>query len=157
MSQENVDIVRRFNEPSEGDNLVPVIRGAVEQLGPDATPEAILAWWVEHPGWRYAHPDIEWDISATGAVGAAIRSPRELAAWWADWIEVWDSYIYRMLSYRDLGDWVLTPTQIRAHGRDGITVEMDVFQMWQVRDGKVVALRAFLSEREALEAVGLRD
>jgi ketosteroid isomerase-like protein len=46
---------------------------------------------------------------------------------------------------------------IRAHGRDGITVEMDVFQMWQVRDGKVVALRAFLSEREALEAVGLRD
>jgi hypothetical protein len=157
MSQENVEIVRGFNQPREGDDLVPVIREALEQLGPDPTAEAVLALWDEDPGWRYAHPDIEWDISATGAVGSAIHGPLEVAAWWADWVDVWDSYIYRMLAYRDLGDWVLTPTQLRAHGRDGITVEMEIFQIWRVRDGKIAVLRAFLTEPEALEAAGLSE
>ena len=157
MSQENVEIVRGFNQPREGDDLVPAIRESVEQLGPDPTVEAVLALWDEDPGWRYAHPDIEWDISGTGAVGAAIHGPLEVAAWWADWVDVWDSYIYRMLAYRDLGDWVLTPTQIRASGRDGITVEMEIFQIWRVRDGKIAVLRAFLTEPEAVEAAGLSE
>jgi hypothetical protein len=60
-----------------------------------------------------------------------------------------------MVEYRDLGDWVLAPTEIRARGAGGIPVEMRVFQLFGVRDGKVSALRAFLSEREALEAAGL--
>ena len=157
MSQENVEVVRGFNAPREGENLIPVVREALERLGPDPAPEAILALWGEDPGWRYAHPDIEWDLRATGAVGSAARGPREVGAWWAEWVEVWESYVYRMRDYRDLGDWVLTPTEIRARAREGITAAMDVFQLWQVRDGKVAVLRAFLSEPEALQAVGLRE
>jgi hypothetical protein len=34
---------------------------------------------------------------------------------------------------------------------------MRVFQLFGVRDGKVCALRAFLSERDALAAAGLRE
>jgi ketosteroid isomerase-like protein len=77
--------------------------------------------------------------------------------WWAEWAGVWESYVYRNSAYRDLGDWVLTPTDVRARGRGGIPVEMRVLQLWQVRDGKVAALRVFLSEREALEALGLSE
>jgi hypothetical protein len=111
MSQQNVEIVRRFNEPTEGDSLVPAIREGVEQLGPDPTPEAALAWWGEPSGWRYS----------------------------------------------DLRDWVLTLTRIPAHGRDGTTVGMEIFQIWRVRDGKIAVPRAFLTEPQALEAAGLSE
>ena len=75
--------------------------------------------------------------------------------WWADWVDVWESYIYRQLEYRDLGDWILVPAEIRARGRQGVAVEMRTFQLYQVREGKVAVYRVFLSEREALKAVGL--
>jgi ketosteroid isomerase-like protein len=157
MSQENVEIVRRFNAAHEQENLIPLIRAAVERVGPDPTPEAVMEVWGEDPGWRYLHADIEWDVSATGALGEATRGARDVAVWWAQWVEVWDSYVYRMGTYRDLGDWVLTPVEIEAHGRDGITVAMDIFNTWLVRDGKIAVQRSFLSEDEALEAVGLRE
>jgi hypothetical protein len=134
-----------------------LIRESLERFGPDPQPEAVLAEWRDDPGWQYGHPEIEWDVRATGAFGTVAHGPREVALWWADWVEAWDSYVYRISEYRDLGDWVLTPTDVKARGRGGIPVEMRVFQLWQVRDGKVAALRAFLSEREALEAVGLSE
>jgi hypothetical protein len=157
MSQENVEVVRRFNAPHEGENLMLLLRALVERAGPEADADVILRVWADDPGWRFADPDIEWDVTPTGGVGAALHGPSELARWWVDWLDVWDSYVYRMLDYRDLGHWVLTPTEIRARGRDGISVEVDVFQMWQVRDGRIAVLRAFLSEQEALEAVGLGE
>jgi ketosteroid isomerase-like protein len=34
---------------------------------------------------------------------------------------------------------------------------MRTFQIFRVRDGKIAAMRAFLSEQQALEAAGLRE
>jgi hypothetical protein len=34
---------------------------------------------------------------------------------------------------------------------------MQTFQIWQARDGKVSAMRAFLSEQEALDAAAPRE
>jgi hypothetical protein len=45
---------------------------------------------------------------------------------------------YQATRERDLGDWVLTVNDALARGRGGIPVEMKVFQLWQVRDGKIV-------------------
>jgi hypothetical protein len=152
-----MEIVRSFNAPHEGQNAVQVIREMVERLGPDPQPEAVLAWWAEDPAWQNMHPEIVRDVNATGAFGSVARGPRELVSWWAEWGGVWESYVYPNSEYRDLGDWVLTPTDVRARGRGGIPVEMRAFQLWQVRDGKVAALRAFLSEREALETLRLSE
>ena len=157
MSQENVEIVRRFNEPHDGEDIIPLLRAGVELVGPDPEPEAVLAFWAEDPGWRYVHPEIEWDVAATGPVGATASGPVEVARWWADWSETWESYVYRMVEYRDLGDWVLAPADVRAKGRGGIPVEMRTFQIFRVSDGKISTMRAFLSEQEALEAAGLSD
>jgi hypothetical protein len=52
---------------------------------------------------------------------------------------------------------VLTLADVNAVGRSGIRVEMQSFQIWQARDDQVTVMRAFLSEAEALEAVGLRE
>jgi ketosteroid isomerase-like protein len=57
--------------------------------------------------------------------------------------------------YRDLGEWVLAPVDVSAQGRGGIPVEVRVFEMYRVRDGKIAAYRSFLSEQDALEAVNV--
>jgi ketosteroid isomerase-like protein len=64
--------------------------------------------------------------------------------------------VFRVVEYRDLGGWVVVPTDVWARGRDGIPVEMRVFQIFRVREGKVAVMRAFLSEEEALAAAQQR-
>ena len=156
MSQEKVEVVRRFNEGHESDDIIPVLSAAVERLGPEPEPATVLAVWADDPSWRHAHADIEWDVSATGAVGSSANGPVEVAAWWADWLDTRESYVYRVVEYRDLGEWVLAAADVSARGRNGIPVEMRIFQISSVRDGKIDACRAFLTEPEALEAAGLR-
>jgi hypothetical protein len=90
-------------------------------------------------------------------MGDVFRGLYGVARYWADWAADWESYVYRVSEYRDLGRWVLTLADINAVGRDGVRVEMQSFQIWQVRDGKVAVVRTFLSEAEALEAAGLRE
>jgi ketosteroid isomerase-like protein len=153
ISNQNVEVVRRLNVPYEGVDAVPFMREGVERLGPDFQPDAVLASWAEDPAFQHLHPDIEWDARATG-LSATARGPRAFALWWADWVEAWESYVYRVLEYRDLGDWVLVCAEVQARGRGGIAVEMRTFQLYEVRDGKVAVYRVFLSEQEALEAAG---
>ena len=56
MSQENVDVVRRLNEPYDGEDIVPPIRAAVERFGPNPRPEVVLAWWAQDRAWKHMHP-----------------------------------------------------------------------------------------------------
>jgi ketosteroid isomerase-like protein len=155
MSPEDIEVVRRFNSAYEGEDIVPPLRESVKRLGPDPQADAVLAEWAADPAYRHVHPEVEWDTSETGTFGTVARGARELTLWWADWIEVWESYVFEVSEYRDLGDWVLSPAYVRARGRGGIAVEMRVFHLFQVRDGKVATMRAFLSEEEALEAAAL--
>jgi hypothetical protein len=158
MSQENVEVVRRARATYDGRDLVPDIREMVERLGPEPNSDAVLAFWAENPLWQYLHPDIEFDTSATGLAGSVARGPREVIRWWSDWVDVWESYVVQLTpEYRDLGEWVFASVDIRAQGRGGISAELRVFELYQVRDGKVAVYRTFLSERAALEAVGLRQ
>jgi LmbE family N-acetylglucosaminyl deacetylase len=154
MSEENVEVVRRFLAPYEGEDLVGPMRRFVEQFGPDFRPDAVLAFWAEDPSWQHVHPDIEWDSRAAGLLAA--RGPTELSQWVLEWLEAWDSYVNRVVEYRDLGDWVLVLMDIWAPGREGIAVETRNFSLYQVRDGKVAVYRTLGSEGEALEAAGLR-
>jgi hypothetical protein len=152
MSQENVEIVRRFLAPYEGEDLVKHMQAFVERLGPDFRPEDVLAFWAEDPSWQHVDPEIEWDSRAAGLLLA--RCPREMSLWLVEWLEAWDSYVNHVLEYRDLGDWVLVLMSIRAAGREGIAVDTRNYSLYRVRDGKVAVYRTCRSEREALELVG---
>jgi ketosteroid isomerase-like protein len=58
----------------------------------------------------------------------------------------------------DLGDHVLVATRFFAEGRgSGAPVEATVYNVWTVRQGKVVRVRGYLSRPQALEAAGLRE
>lgn len=157
MSEENVEIVRSLNDPYEGRDVMPVIRAFVAELGPDPDPDLVLAWWEQDPAWRHMSAEVEWDTTAVAGVGTKVKGPVEVALWWADWTDAWESYIYRTVEYRDLGELVLAQAAIEARGPGDVPVEMTVFQLWSVRDGKVAACRVFTSESQALEAAGLSE
>jgi hypothetical protein len=152
MSRENVEVVRCFVAPHDGQDVLPRIRESLERFGPDPKADVVLATWAEDPGWQYAHADLTWDTTAMG-LGSAVCGPRGVALSWADWVERWDRYVYRMREYSDLGAWLLTSADVQATARDGLPVEMPSFQLWQIKDGKVIVKRAFLSEADALKAV----
>ncbi len=150
MSQENVEIIRLFNAAHEGENLIPVIEAGLARLPPDPDKEAVLAWMAEDPAWRHLHPDVEWGISALEVAPA--KGAVEVAMWWASWVEVWESYSYRILDYRDLGAWVMTPVEIRLRGHAGTAVDLNMFEIWQVREGKITLVRILPSESHAVAA-----
>ena len=65
MSQENVDVVRRLNEPYDGEDIVPPIRAAVDvRTGPPARGRARVVG--AGPGVEAHAPEIEWDVTGTG-------------------------------------------------------------------------------------------
>ena len=152
MSQENVEIVRLATEPHNGEDMVPVIRDGLGHIVDWSDTDAVVAAMAQDPNVRPMHPDVEWDASAIG-VFSVTHGLYALALFWREWVELWESYVYEMREYRDLGDWVLTINEAKARGRGGIPVETPVFQLWRVRDGKIIAVRLFGSETEALKAV----
>src|SRR4051812_48282189 len=124
MSQENVEIVRGHIGPHDGRDISAVVREANEGVDlddPEAVRRAVAAMAAEDPVWQHVHPEIIWDASGLG-VSFVARGIDEVAAYWRDWAGLWESYVYRLVEYRDLGDWVLTVSDVRARGRDGIDV-----------------------------------
>ncbi|HET9469493.1 MAG TPA: hypothetical protein VFO24_00205, partial [Usitatibacter sp.] len=103
MSPENVEVVRGFTEPASGQDLVPAVREMVLVLGPEFEPSSVLAWWTEHPVWKHAHPEIEW-FSDAPLLARTARGPREVALWWKEWVEIWESYVFTTVELRDVDD-----------------------------------------------------
>src|SRR4051794_11973178 len=75
MSQDAVEVVRRFNDLYEGQDLMPTIREAVARFGPEPDPAAVLAWWADDPSWRHVDEEVEWDTSSIGGVGHQGQGP----------------------------------------------------------------------------------
>jgi ketosteroid isomerase-like protein len=157
MSEENVEVVHRFLDPYEGRDVMPVIRAVVAEFGPDPDRDHVLAWWADDPAWRYLLSEVEWDTTAIPGIGTKVKGPTEVANWWADWTDAWESYMYRTTEIRDLGGSVLTRAAVEARAPGGVPIEMTVVQLWTVLDGKVATCRVFTSESEALEAAGLSE
>jgi ketosteroid isomerase-like protein len=153
MSQDAVQVVRSVLAPHEGEDVLAGVREVLERFGPDPQADAVMGLLADDAGWRHYAPEIEWDMSATG-LGSVARGVRELALWWGLWAAAWSTHAYQVREYRDLGDWVLTIADVQATARGDHQVAMPFVQLWQVKDGKVIAMRAFLSEADALAAAG---
>jgi ketosteroid isomerase-like protein len=122
MSEENVEIVRRF-------------------LAADM--EEALAW---------ADPGIVWNpIEESPAQGhEAVRASA------VRWKSEWDDYELIPEDFADMGDCVLATVRLRGRGKgSGIEVDARFFDLYTLRDGKIIRMDQFAEESEALEAVGL--
>jgi ketosteroid isomerase-like protein len=122
MSQENVEIVRRF--------LVVDVDEAL----------------------TYADPGIVWNpIEEASTEGHdAVRA--SLARWKGEW----DDYGLTPEEFVDRGDRVVVKVHLRGRGRgSGLEIDARFYDVYTLRDGKIVRMDQFTERSEALEAAGL--
>jgi ketosteroid isomerase-like protein len=125
MSQENVEIVRRF--------LIVV-----------DVDEALT----------YADPGIVWNpieelpTEGHGAVRASL----------ARWKGEWDDYKVIPEEYVDWGDRVGVTVRLQGRGRgSGVEIDARFYDVYTLRDGKIVRMDQFTERSQALQAAGVAE
>jgi ketosteroid isomerase-like protein len=136
MSRENVETVQRAVEAWNADDL-----GAfLAQLDADVEWNPAIQPGLEGKATTYRGPD-----------GA-----REI--WGQDRGEAWERLTNRPHEFRDLGDSVLALGHLELTARTtGIEFSQEVGEVFDLRAGKIVRIRDFLTHAEALAAVGLSE
>ena len=126
MSKENVEIVREFFEA--------VRRGDFDRA-------------VTHLA-----ADVFYTVSQEGPA----HNPDAVRDIWQRWENEWDEIEMRHEVFLDAGEKVVVTTHEVGRGRvSGIEVDQLVFNVFTVREGKIVRKEEFMDRAKALEAVGL--
>jgi ketosteroid isomerase-like protein len=134
MSRENVEVVR-----------------AILEAFASRDAEAIIARW---------HTDAEWRpaISPGGLEGTTYVGHEGIRRWLAEVAESWQTFDVIDPRFEAVGDRVLVLAQVHARGvSSGAGIDAPLAQVWEMDEGKVRRLTAFVSHAEALEAVGLSE
>jgi ketosteroid isomerase-like protein len=100
----------------------------------------------------YVDPGIVWNpVEESSAQGPeAVRASTER------WKSEWDDYEVIPEELVDLGDRVVAAIRFRARGRaSGIAVDARLYDVFTLRDGKIIRMDQFSERSEALEAVRL--
>ena len=106
------------------------------------------------------HPEIEWDASEVPVpdIAGVYRGRDSVLGFWRQWLAAWEAleFEYELV---DAGDRVVMLVDQRMRGRStGIEVSFGKYaQVATFRDGLMVHWQFYLSQSEALEAVGLRE
>ena len=133
MSQGNVEIVKEFTQLFEAG---------------------------DRDRWReYFDPDVVWDASESGLLSAGVyRGHRGVERFFRDWLATWTDYEIETSDYIDAGDAVVVVFRQAGTGRgSGVRTEREFFNVYELRDSKVVRCRLHESRDEALEAAGLSE
>jgi ketosteroid isomerase-like protein len=103
---------------------------------------------------EYADPDIVWNpVEESSAQGHdAVRAST------TRWKSEWDDYELIPEEFADLNDRVVVTVRFRARGRgSGVEVDARLYDVFTLRDGKIVRIDQFAERFEALDALGLRE
>jgi ketosteroid isomerase-like protein len=123
MSQENVEIVRRF------------LVGDLDEVV------------------AYVDPDIVWNPVEESST----QGPEAVRASTERWKSEWDDYELIPEGFVDMGDRVIATVRLRARGRgSGVEVDARLYDVYTLRDRKIVRMDQFTEQTEALEAAGQR-
>ncbi len=132
MSEENVEIVRRFYAAWSRDEFP----GPAELMDPEI--EYVNPAGAVEPGTR------------RGLAGFS-RAVEKI-------FEGWETYDMEPEQFRAVGDQVAVVARYRARGRgSGLEVEGRESALWTVRGGKIVRYAWFQGPADALEAAGLSE
>jgi ketosteroid isomerase-like protein len=133
MSQENVEIVRRFFDAWNADDFASardlcdpgIVIDRSRSIGPDAR---------------------------------VYRGRDEAAQVWRDWQATWEAWRSDIAEYIDAGDDVVVLGRGFGRGRDGgVPVEANISQVFTVDRGRIIRSCLFQTRTEALEAAGLSE
>ena len=136
MSQDNVETVQRAVEAWNADDLDAFL--------------AVLDAGVE---W---HPAIQPGLEGKATSYLGHEGARKI--WRQDRGEAWERLTNRPQEFRDLGESVLVLGRLDLTARaTGIEFSQEVGEVFDLRAGKIVRIRDFLTHAEAIEAAGLRE
>jgi ketosteroid isomerase-like protein len=147
MSQQNMEILRVSIEDFLAVSL---------DVSSESDREGVLSRGAET--WD---PDIELDCSDAPVldINGVYRGTAAVKQFWREWIAAWETI--RISSYRlvDAGDRVVQLFELRMRGRStGIELPGGKLAwVYTFRDGLVVHQKFYMSQSEALEAVGLSE
>jgi ketosteroid isomerase-like protein len=103
----------------------------------------------------YFDPEVEFSQTA---MEGTFRGHEGLREWAAGLLAAFPDWKPSIVEIRDLGDRALIHGSGSGEGASsGIGIEVDFWQVVEVRGGRVVWCAAFRTEADALEAVGLRE
>jgi ketosteroid isomerase-like protein len=102
------------------------------------------------------HADVEWRPGQLLLdVDEVYRGHDGVRRFWAEFMTPFESISIEPIRHASEGEELVIHALFRARGRDGVTAEVEVFQRYTVRDGKLAHFQAYPGWDEALAGAGL--
>ncbi|OLE35159.1 MAG: hypothetical protein AUG48_11440 [Actinobacteria bacterium 13_1_20CM_3_68_9] len=87
-----------------------------------------------------------------------IRGHDALICWVERWLEAWDDAWDEVEEIIETGGMVVAAIRVHGRGRlSGMEVSQRLFDVVELRGGRVLRIREYLDRDQALEAAGLRE
>jgi ketosteroid isomerase-like protein len=104
----------------------------------------------------HVDPEIEAEPSSSFPDVAIFRGHQGVLDFFATFFEAWEEYHAEPKEFIEGGGGdILVVVRQRARGRgSGVEFESDMYQVWKMRDRKVVRMRVYENKAEALQAIG---
>jgi ketosteroid isomerase-like protein len=152
MSQENVEIVRRYFEA--GERFLATYWADPRSLA--AAVEADQRWPEAEAAFGFLHPEVEWKLAFADLT---YRGRLDVARSWDEILDAVDDYRVAVREVTDLGgDQVFATVERSLRGRQtGVEMSGPIFSLFTVRNELIVQAQHYTDRAEALEAVGLRE
>jgi ketosteroid isomerase-like protein len=102
------------------------------------------------------HPDVEWwpgDVILDA--DEVYRGHDGVRRFFTDFMGAFEAISVEPLEVRSHGDEVVIKARFQGWGREGVAGDLEVFQRYTIRDGKLARFEAYPSWEEALAAAGL--
>jgi ketosteroid isomerase-like protein len=108
---------------------------------------------------QFLDPNVEFDLSRNVFNAAVYGGVSGLERMVSVIDDAWDEFRADADELIDAGDQVVTALTIKGKGPgSGVEVSMQLFQVWRLRDSKVVrVIGGYRDRHEALEAAGLAE
>jgi ketosteroid isomerase-like protein len=102
------------------------------------------------------HPDFEWYTRVDLPDAGPRKGHEGVTRLRAEWVDAFDDFHVELDELIDAGDCVIAVSRLCGRPREGShELEVRESQVWKLREGKALEVRAYLTRAEALEAIGL--
>jgi ketosteroid isomerase-like protein len=107
---------------------------------------------------RLYDPDIEWeDVSGLWGDWGTRRGFEQVRNAWVTWFEAFERVDFTIEDLVDAGEKVVAFIRIVGRGRSsGVVIDQRIPTVWVVRGARVVRVKGYRDDADALEAAGLR-
>jgi uncharacterized protein len=105
------------------------------------------------------HEDVEVHMPSDLPNAGTYRGHDEYRQWLGRWLEAWDAFDIEIDDIEPIGrTHVVASAHQTARGRgSGIPVEMWITYMWDVRDGRAIAMHLYPTRDEAVRVARQRE